>query len=173
MAGHICTMLHEFGSVTRPCRPTDRLWHLKILFFFPPYPPRSENLLVIIGPNPLQPLSHLALILTHMLTIPPIAPPIMIRKRRFQPLKRHVSTAHDGLAHVIEAMDHVPVMIFFERVVGRDAAVDGDDGVEAVQLVGHGGCVDGGVGPDDWGGEIIIILRVGDGLEAHSDWWDD
>lgn len=105
-----------------------------------------------------------------MLTIPPIAPAIMVRKRRLEAFKRHICAAQNRLAHVIEAMDHVPVVVVFKRVVGREAGVDGDDGVQAVQLVRHGGCEDGGVGPDYGGGQVVVILRVGDGLEAHALW---
>lgn len=52
-------------------------------------------------------------------------------------------------------------------MVGSHAAVDGDDGVQAVELVGHGGGVDGCVGPDYWGGEVRVGGGVRDGLEAH------
>jgi hypothetical protein len=88
-----------------------------------------KNLLIIVGPNTLQPPPHRLRIFTHMLTIPPITPTIVIRKRRFQTFKRHICTTHNGLPHVIEAVDHVPVIIFFEFVARGEAGVDGGDGV--------------------------------------------
>lgn len=105
-----------------------------------------------------------------MLTIPAIAAAIMIGERRLQSLEGHIRAAQDSLAHVIEAVDHVPVVVVFEGVVGREARVDGDNGVQAVQLVCHGGCKDGGVGPDDGRGQVVVGLRVWDGLEAHALW---
>lgn len=67
-----------------------------------------------------------------MLTIPPIAPPIVIRKRGLQALETHIRAAHDSLPHVIEAVNHVPMVVFLQLVTGRHATVDCDDGVEAV-----------------------------------------
>jgi hypothetical protein len=128
-----------------------------------------KDLLVIIRPNTLQPLPNRIRILAHMLTIPAITATIVIGKRRLQALEGHIGTAHDGLAHVIEAMDHVPVVVFFEGVARCEARVDGGDGVETVQLVGHGGGEDGGVRPDDGGGQVVVVFGVGDGLEAHAD----
>ena len=61
------------------------------------------------------------------------------------------------------------MVVFFELVARFHAAVDGDYGVQAVQLVRHGCGVDGGVGPDDGGGEVVVERGVGDGLEAHAD----
>lgn len=39
-----------------------------------------------------------------------------------------------------------------------------------MQLVRHGGCVDGGVGPDDGDREVVVETWIGDLLEAHADW---
>jgi hypothetical protein len=129
-----------------------------------------KNLLIIIRPNTLQPLPHRLRILAYMLTIPPITTSIVIRERRFQAFKRHICAAHDRLAHIVKAVNHMPVVIFFELVAGRQAAVNGGDGVEAVQLVRHGCGEDGGVGPDDGGGEVVVVFGIRDGLEAHADW---
>lgn len=104
-----------------------------------------------------------------MLTIPPITPSIMIRERSLEPLERHIGAAQDGLAHVVEAVDHVPVVVLGQGRVGGEARVDLDDGEEAVQLVCHAGCEDGLVGPDDGGGEVVVEFWVLDVLEAHSD----
>lgn len=61
------------------------------------------------------------------------------------------------------------MVVFFKRVVRRQARVHGDDGVQAVQLMRHGGGEDGLVGPDDGGGKIGVGFGVRDGLEAHAD----
>ena len=37
-------------------------------------------------------------------------------------------------------------------------------------MVSQGGGEDGLVGPDYGGGEVVVGLGVGDGLEAHADW---
>jgi hypothetical protein len=128
-----------------------------------------KNLLIIIRPNTFQSLPHRLRILAHMLTIPPITAAIVIRKRRLKALKRHIGTTHNCLPHIIEAMNHVPMVVFFELVARGEARVDGGDGVEAVQLVRHGGCEDGGVGPDYGSWEVVVVFGVGDGLEAHAD----
>lgn len=67
-------------------------------------------------------------------------------------------------------MNHMPVVVFFELVAGCHAAVDCDDSVKAVELVSHGCREDGGVRPDDGGGEVMVILGVGDLLETHADY---
>lgn len=105
-----------------------------------------------------------------MLTIPPIAPAIMIWKRRLQALETHICRAHNRLAQIVKAVDHVPVVVFFELVAGCEARVYGGYGVQAVQLMCHAGGEDGGVGPDDGGGEVVVVLGVRDGLETHADW---
>ena len=92
----------------------------------------------------------------------------MIRERGLQPFQAHVRRTHNGLAQIIKAMDHMPVMVFLELVVGLHAAIYGRHGVQAVQLVRHRGGEDGGVGPDDGCREVGVVLGVGDGLEAHA-----
>ena len=73
-----------------------------------------------------------------MLRIPPVAPAVVIRERGLQALEAHVGAAHDGLAHVVEAVDHVPVVVLghggdgLGRVVRSEHAVDLDDGEQAV-----------------------------------------
>lgn len=106
-----------------------------------------------------------------MQAVPAIAPTIMVWERRFQAFQRNVSTTHDGLTHVIEAMDHMPVVIFRERSVARESGVDLHDRVEAVKLVRHRGREDGtcGVGPDYGCREGVVGCGVGDVLEAHAD----
>lgn len=64
-----------------------------------------------------------------MLTIPSIASTVVIRKRSLKALKTHIGTTHDCLTKVIEAVDHVPVVILLKLVAGRHAGVDSNDGV--------------------------------------------
>lgn len=56
-----------------------------------------------------------------MLGIPTIRTPIMIGEGSFEPLQGHIRTAHDSLPHVIEAMDHVPVVVIRDRMIGLEA----------------------------------------------------
>ncbi len=58
-----------------------------------------------------------------MLGIPTIGPAIVVRERRLQALEGHVGAAHDGLPHVVEAVDHVPVVVVWDLVAGRQARV--------------------------------------------------
>ncbi len=58
-----------------------------------------------------------------MLRIPAIAPAIIIRKRRLVPFQRDIRAAHDGLPHVVEAVDHVPVVVVRDGVVGFQTGV--------------------------------------------------
>jgi hypothetical protein len=104
-----------------------------------------------------------------MLAVPSIAAAVVVGECCLQTLQRHIRTAHDGLSHVIEAVDHVPVMVFFELVAGRHAAVDCGDGVQAVQLVRHAGSEDSRIGPDDRCREVVVVLGIRDALEAHAD----
>jgi hypothetical protein len=43
-------------------------------------------------------------------------------------LERNVGAAQDGLAHVVEAVQHVPVVVVRDRVARRQARVCLDDG---------------------------------------------
>ena len=60
-------------------------------------------------------LPHLAIIPTDVLTIPSIAPAVVIRECCLQPLQAHVRRTHDGLAHVVEAVNHVPMVVLWQR----------------------------------------------------------
>ena len=104
-----------------------------------------------------------------VLRVPAIGATIVVRKRGLETLESRVSAAHDRLPHVVEAVDHVPVVVLGQGRVGGEAGVDFDDGEEAVQLVRHAGCEDGLVGPDNGGGEVVVEFWVFDVLEAHSD----
>lgn len=133
-----------------------------------------KNLLIIIRPHALQSLPDLTRIPTDMLAIPAIAAPIVVGKRSLEPFQAHVRAAEDSLTHVVEAVDHVPVVVFGhrgdvpQRVVRGHGGVDFDDGEEAVQLMRHGCSENGCVGPHDGRGEIMVVLWVRDRLEAHT-----
>lgn len=127
------------------------------------------NLLVVVRAVGLEILDDLAIVSAHMLAVPAIAAAVVIWERRLQPFQCHVSAAHDGLPHVIEAVDHVPMVVFRQGGVALEARVGLDDGEEAVQLVGHAGGEDGLVGPDDGRGKVVVFVRVIDPLETHAD----
>jgi hypothetical protein len=92
----------------------------------------------------------------------------MIRKRSLQPLQAHIRTAQNGLPHIIKAMNHMPVMVLFQLVIGLECRVGLHDGKETVQLVRHGCRKDCGVGPDDGRGEVVVGGWIGNGLETHA-----
>ncbi len=58
-----------------------------------------------------------------MLRVPAVAAAVVIGKRRLQSLEGHVRRAHNGLPQVCEAVDHVPVVIFGQFVIGLEARV--------------------------------------------------
>lgn len=62
-----------------------------------------------------------------MLRIPTVRTSIVIRKRRLEAFESHVGAAHDGLPHVIETVDHVPMVIIWDLVTGCQARVCLDD----------------------------------------------
>lgn len=72
-----------------------------------------------------------------MLGIPAIRATVMVWEGMLQTLKRHVGGTHDGLTHVVEAVDHVPMVIIGYLMAGSQAGVRLHDGEEAVQLVRH------------------------------------
>lgn len=109
-----------------------------------------KDLLIVIRPNLLQMRLDLRVVAAHMLTIPSITSAIVIREGSLQALQRQICAAHDRLPHVVEAVNHVPVVILRQLDVALQARVHFDDGVQAVQLVRHGCCEDGLVlVPDD------------------------
>ena len=132
--------------------------------------PHLENLLIIIRPNLLQMRLHLRIVAAHMLTIPAITPTVVIGEGRLQALERYISTAHDSLTHVVEAVDHVPVVVLGQTDVALQPGVDLDDGVQAVQLVRHASGEDCLVlVPYDGCWQVVVQLRPLDVLEAHAD----
>jgi hypothetical protein len=142
--------------------------------------PSSVNLLIIIRPHTFQIINDLSIISANyahrvskcshhskpysknskkltMFRIPPITPPIVIRKRSLQPLQRHVSRAHNSLSHIIKTMNHMPMMILRQTRIRSQARVCLHDGEETMQLMRHGSREDGLVGPDDWCWEIVVL----------------
>jgi len=99
---------------------------------------------------PLQIGINLPIILTNVLSIPPITPtsvPIWcVRKRCFGPLQGYIARAHDRLSHVLETVVEVPRHVDQRGVrIDQKLVVAVEDGVETVQLVCHGGSKDGSV----------------------------
>jgi hypothetical protein len=106
--------------------------------------------------------------------VPTIAAAIVVGECSFQTFQAHVRAAQNGLSHVVEAVDHVPVVVFRhgrdvpERVVGGHSRVDFYNGEEAVQLMGHGCREHGLVGPYDGRRQIVVVLWVRNGLKSHA-----
>ena len=105
------------------------------------FPARSSNRLVVPRAHTLQVRSDLAPISANyhrsqrcrhslkfsaksrrkshtMLRIPAIRSAIVVWERRLQALERHIGTAHQSLAQVVEAVNHVPVMVVRHLVAG-------------------------------------------------------
>lgn len=129
---------------------------------------RLVDELIVISPDTLQITLDLAVILADVLRIPPIAAAVLVREGRLMSLQGDIGAAHDRLPHIIKAVDHMPVMVTWQRDVGLETGVGLHNGEETVQLVGHGGGEDGLVGPLDGGGEIVVLVGVVDPNETHS-----
>lgn len=84
-------------------------------------------------------------------------------------LEGGVGGAGDRLAHVGDAVDHVPVVVVRDGVARRQARVGLGHGEQAVDLVGDRGGEDGhALVPVDGLGEVVVLVRVVDPLEAHA-----
>ncbi len=106
----------------------------------------------------------LLIVSAHMLRIPPIAPSEPQRKGGMLPLQGHIPTAHDALSQVLEAVAEMPPsLLWHPRELARSVSrYNLDNRVEAVELVGHGGCeCRGGIGLE-WRGEVVVVLCVVD-----------
>jgi hypothetical protein len=109
-----------------------------------------------------------------VLAIPTVAAAIVVGERSLQTFQAHVRAAQNGLAHVVEAVDHVPVVIFRhgcdvpEGVVGGHGGVNFHDSEQAVQLVGHGCREHSLVGPNNGRRQVVVILWIGNGLKSHA-----
>lgn len=72
-----------------------------------------------------------------MLRVPAIGSSVVIWECRFQAFERHVCRAHDSLTHVIKAMNHMPVMVFWQRRIGFKTGVCLNNCKKAMQLMRH------------------------------------
>lgn len=105
-----------------------------------------------------------------MLAVPSITPSIVVREGSLQALQRQICRAHNRLPHVIETVNHVPMVILRQLDVALQTGVYFDNSVQAVKLMCHGGREDGLVLiPHDGGGQVVVQLRPFDVLEAHAD----
>ena len=105
-----------------------------------------------------------------MLTIPPIASAVVVGECSFQPLQRKISRTHDGLTHVVEAVDHMPMVVLGQFGVRCESRVHLYHRIETMELMRHArGEHRLIVVPDDGCRQIVIVLRPLDVLEAHAD----
>lgn len=84
---------------------------------------------------------HLAVVLAHVIGVPPVAAAHVGGEGRLLAFEGDVAAAHDALAEVVEAVCEVP-RAFGRHLVGPVGGHGGKgrgDGVEAVELVCHGG----------------------------------
>lgn len=143
---------------------------------------------MIRRPHPLQVSVDLAVVLANVLRVPPVAPALAVGERRLGALERHVAAAHDGLAEVVEAVLDVPgvvggwaaegeasVGVYYcvlggvsvylrglggewEGREGRGERRERRETYEAVELMCHGGGVDGPVGEVVEGRREAIVV---------------
>lgn len=105
-----------------------------------------------------------------MLGIPAVRSRVVVGKGGGLALEGRVGGAEDGLAHVAEAVDHVPVVVVGDLVARLEAGVGLHNGPEAVQLVRHGRGEDGhALVPLDGVRQVVILGGFLDPLEAHAD----
>lgn len=119
-------------------------------------------------------LIHLLGVLAHVLRVPAVAAREPGGEGRLGALERDVARTQDGLAQVLEAVLEVPgpvgalgalwdvgVHVDGGGPVDGEAGVALEDGVEAVQLVRHGGGEDGARGElGQRHGEVAVGARV-------------
>lgn len=80
----------------------------------------SVNQLVVIRPHVFQVLLDGVIVLAHMCGIPPVTARVVVGERGGLSLERGVGRAQNRLAHVRDAMDHVPVVVFGDFVARRE-----------------------------------------------------
>lgn len=125
--------------------------------------------MIVIRPHTLQIVQNLAVVLADMRRIPTVTARVIVREGGGVALECRVSGAHDGLAHVGDAVNHVPVVVVWNGVAGGEARIGLCHGEEAVNLVCHGGRENGHtVVPLDGLGEIMVFVGIIDPLEAHT-----
>ena len=69
-----------------------------------------------------------------MLGVPAIRTSAVVRESCLQAFKSHVSTAHDGLSHVVEAVRHVPFVSFWHFTTRRPRRVCSHDRILLHQI---------------------------------------
>lgn len=125
--------------------------------------------LVIISPHALEVLEDLIVVLADVRGVPAVAARVVVGEGGGVALECGVGGAGDGLAHVGDAVDHVPVVVVRDGVARRQARVGLGHGEQAVDLVGDRGGEDGhALVPVDGLGEVVVLVRVVDPLEAHA-----
>lgn len=104
-----------------------------------------------------------------MRSIPAVTARVIVREGRGVALERRVGGTHDGLTHVSDAVDHMPVVVVRDRVAGGEARIGLCHGEEAVDLVRHR-CREYGHAfvPFDGLREVVVFVGIVDPLEAHT-----
>lgn len=123
-----------------------------------------------------------------MFGVPAVGTAVVVGEGGLVALEGHVGTAQDGLAHVVQAVDHVPVVVVGNGVARLDARVGlGDGELGGVSICGQTGMVGGRLayhamklvrdrrgedsllGPVDGGRQVVVAMGVVDPDEAHAD----
>lgn len=131
--------------------------------------PSLVDQLVIISPHALEVLQDLVVVLADVGGVPAVAARVIVGEGGGVALESSVGGAGDCLAHVGDAVDHVPVVVVWDGVARRQARVGLGHGEQAVDLVGDRGGEDGhALVPVDGLGEVVVLVRVVDPLEAHT-----
>lgn len=132
-------------------------------------PPPLVDELIIISPHALEVAEDLVVVLAHVGGVPAVGARVVVGEGGGVALECGVGGAGDGLAHVGDAVDHVPVVIVRDGVARRQARVGLRHGEEAVDLVGDRGGEDGhALVPVDGLGEVVVLVGVVNPLEAHA-----
>ena len=88
------------------------------------------------------------------------------------PLERDVAAAHDALPQVFKAVSEVPGPFLGHHLwpIGRDRGEGADDGVQAVQLVGHGSSeCSVRVALERVGEVVVVVFFLRGGFVVDSD----
>lgn len=74
--------------------------------------------LIVVCAHTLQIVLDLAVVLAHVCRVPAVTAAVVVGEGGGVALERRVGGAHDGLAHVGDAVDHVPVVVVGDGVAG-------------------------------------------------------
>lgn len=125
--------------------------------------------LVIIRPHSLKVTQDLIVVLADVSGIPAVGTGVVVGEGGGVALEGGVGGAGDGLAHVGDAVDHVPVVVVRDGVARRQARVGLGHGEQAVDLVRDRGREHRhALVPVDGLGQVVVLVRVVDPLEAHA-----